>query len=67
MSHIAQPEASLFIAGRPVEGEGAVLPVLYPYTGEEIASLRDELEEGVEIVFYGPDGQPREATTADQG
>ncbi|SHI88385.1 hypothetical protein SAMN04488012_103203 [Palleronia salina] len=34
---------------------------------EEIASLRDELEEGVEIVFYGPDGQPREATTADQG
>ncbi|MBA47401.1 MAG: betaine-aldehyde dehydrogenase [Paracoccus sp.] len=41
MSHIAQPEASLFIAGRPVEGEGAVLPVLYPYTGEEIASLRE--------------------------
>ncbi|MDP0929133.1 betaine-aldehyde dehydrogenase [Paracoccus onubensis] len=37
----AQPDASLFIDGRPVEGEGAALPVLYPYTGEEIASLRE--------------------------
>ncbi|WP_211341127.1 betaine-aldehyde dehydrogenase [Paracoccus methylarcula] len=37
----AQPTASLFIDGRPVEGEGAALPVLYPYTGEEIASLRE--------------------------
>ncbi|WP_183154099.1 betaine-aldehyde dehydrogenase [Paracoccus siganidrum] len=36
----AQPAASLFIDGRPVEGEGALLPVHYPYTGEEIASLR---------------------------
>ncbi|WCR05297.1 betaine-aldehyde dehydrogenase [Paracoccus saliphilus] len=37
----AQPAASLFIDGHPVEGEGAALPVLYPYTGEEIASLRE--------------------------
>ncbi|MBU3031475.1 betaine-aldehyde dehydrogenase [Paracoccus marinaquae] len=37
----AQPAASLFIDGRPVEGEGVVLPVHYPYTGEEIASLRE--------------------------
>ncbi|RNF34252.1 betaine-aldehyde dehydrogenase [Paracoccus methylarcula] len=41
MSLNAQPTASLFIDGRPVEGEGAALPVLYPYTGEEIASLRE--------------------------
>lgn len=41
MSLNAQPAASLFIDGRPVEGEGAALPVLYPYTGEEIASLRE--------------------------
>ena len=41
MTHDAQPKASLFIDGRFVEGEGAVLPVLYPYTGEEIASLRE--------------------------
>lgn len=37
----AQPAASLFIDGAFVEGEGAVLPVLYPYTGAEIASLRE--------------------------
>ncbi|MDB6181469.1 betaine-aldehyde dehydrogenase [Paracoccus fistulariae] len=36
-----QPAASLFLNGRPVEGEGDALPVLYPYTGEEIASLRE--------------------------
>ncbi|SIS64122.1 betaine aldehyde dehydrogenase [Paracoccus saliphilus] len=41
MSLNAQPAASLFIDGHPVEGEGAALPVLYPYTGEEIASLRE--------------------------
>lgn len=41
MSPNAQPAASLFIDGSPVEGEGAALPVLYPYTGEEIASLRE--------------------------
>ncbi|MBK4215885.1 betaine-aldehyde dehydrogenase [Paracoccus caeni] len=41
MTLSAQPAASLFIDGRPVEGEGAALPVLYPYTGEEIASLRE--------------------------
>lgn len=41
MSLNAQPAASLFINGQPVEGEGDVLPVFYPYTGEEIASLRE--------------------------
>lgn len=41
MSLTAQPEASLFIDGRPVEGEGAALAVLYPYSGAEIASLRE--------------------------
>ncbi|MDP5305690.1 betaine-aldehyde dehydrogenase [Paracoccus spongiarum] len=37
----AQPPASLFIDGRPVEGEGAALPVRYPYTGAEIARLHE--------------------------
>lgn len=41
MSHRAQPPASLFIDGNPVEGEGAMLEVRYPYTGERIASLRE--------------------------
>lgn len=41
MSHNAQPTASLFVGGQFIEGEGAALPVLYPYTGEEIASLRE--------------------------
>lgn len=41
MSLNAQPAASLFVGGRFVEGEGAALPVLYPYSGEEIASLRE--------------------------
>ena len=41
MSLNAQPAASLFINGQPVEGKGDALPVFYPYTGEEIASLRE--------------------------
>ncbi|RMC32431.1 betaine-aldehyde dehydrogenase [Paracoccus alkanivorans] len=47
MSPTAQPAASLFIDGCPVEGEGATLPVLYPYTGEEIASLREASDDQV--------------------
>lgn len=54
MSLNAQPAASLFIDGRPVEGEGAALPVHYPYTGEEIASLReasaDQVSEACQIA-----------------
>ncbi|SMO62483.1 betaine-aldehyde dehydrogenase [Paracoccus laeviglucosivorans] len=41
MSHSAQPTASLYIDGRPVEGQGAALPVHYPYTGEVIATLHE--------------------------
>ncbi|WP_018000247.1 betaine-aldehyde dehydrogenase [Paracoccus sp. N5] len=45
MSHdarpTAQPAASLYINGVPVEGEGAALPVHYPYTGAVIADLRE--------------------------
>ena len=41
MSHSAQPTASLYINGAPVEGEGAALAVHYPYTGEVIANLRE--------------------------
>lgn len=41
MSHSAQPAASLFIDGRPVEGVGAALPVRYPFTGEVIATLHE--------------------------
>ncbi|RCW88995.1 betaine-aldehyde dehydrogenase [Paracoccus lutimaris] len=37
----AQPKASLYINGAPVEGEGAALPVHYPYTGEVIATLHE--------------------------
>lgn len=37
----AQPAASLWIDGAPVEGQGAVLPVRYPYTGEVIATLHE--------------------------
>lgn len=37
----AQPQASLYINGAPVEGEGAELAVHYPYSGEVIASLRE--------------------------
>ncbi|MEG4644397.1 betaine aldehyde dehydrogenase [Paracoccus pantotrophus] len=40
MSHDAQPQASLYIDGAFVEGEGESLPVHYPYTGEVIAHLR---------------------------
>lgn len=45
MSAIARPDvqpvASLYIDGRPVEGEGAPLAVHYPYTGEVIAILHE--------------------------
>lgn len=37
----AQPKASLYINGAPVEGQGAELAVHYPYTGEVIATLRE--------------------------
>ncbi|SIP88436.1 betaine aldehyde dehydrogenase [Paracoccus thiocyanatus] len=40
MSHDAQPDASLYIAGRFAEGEGEALPVHYPYDGAVIATLR---------------------------
>ena len=39
--HSAQPKASLYIDGAYVEGEGAALPVHYPYTGETIATLHE--------------------------
>ncbi|SCY72921.1 betaine aldehyde dehydrogenase [Paracoccus tibetensis] len=41
MTISAQPAASLFIDGRPVEGQGAALPVRYPFTGEVIATLHE--------------------------
>lgn len=41
MTISAQPAASLFIDGRPVEGQGAPLPVRYPFTGEVIATLHE--------------------------
>ncbi|TGN48781.1 betaine-aldehyde dehydrogenase, partial [Paracoccus liaowanqingii] len=41
MSLSAQPPASLFIDGQPVEGQGAALPVRYAYTGEVIATLHE--------------------------
>lgn len=47
MSLTAQPAASLFIDGQPVEGQGAALPVLYPYTGQVIAHLREATVEQV--------------------
>ena len=37
----AQPAASLYINGAPVEGQGAALPVHYPYTGAVIAELHE--------------------------
>ena len=41
MSLSAQPTASLFIGGKPVEGQGADLPVRYALTGETIATLKE--------------------------
>ncbi|MDT1061787.1 betaine-aldehyde dehydrogenase [Paracoccus sp. CPCC 101403] len=41
MTHDAQPGASLYINGAPVEGRGPDLDVLYPFTGEVIARLRE--------------------------
>lgn len=41
MSHSAQPLASLYINGLPVEGQGPELAVHYPFTGEVIATLRE--------------------------
>lgn len=43
----AQPKASLYINGVPVEGQGAELAVHYPYTGEVIATLREASTEQV--------------------
>lgn len=48
--HNAQPPASLFIDGRYVEGEGPALDVLYPYTGEVIARLREATPEQVALA-----------------
>ncbi|WP_323008867.1 betaine-aldehyde dehydrogenase [Paracoccus sp. (in: a-proteobacteria)] len=41
MSHDAQPQASLYIDGGFVEGEGEALAVRYPFTGEVIARLHE--------------------------
>ena len=41
MTLTAQPAASLWINGTPVEGEGAVLPVLFAYDGSTIAELHE--------------------------
>ncbi|MDS9467583.1 betaine-aldehyde dehydrogenase [Paracoccus sp. MBLB3053] len=46
-SHSAQPAASLFIDGRSVDGQGPALQVLYPYSGEVIAELREATPEQV--------------------
>jgi betaine-aldehyde dehydrogenase len=40
-THSAQPVASLYINGAPVEGQGGALAVRYPYTGEVIATLHE--------------------------
>ncbi|GHG29437.1 betaine-aldehyde dehydrogenase [Paracoccus aerius] len=50
MSHLVQPAASLYIGGRPVEGQGAMLAVHYPYTGEVIATLHEASLEQVAIA-----------------
>ncbi|MFI0395396.1 betaine-aldehyde dehydrogenase [Paracoccus jiaweipingae] len=41
MTKTAQPPASLWINGQPVEGKGDALPVHYPYTGAVIADLHE--------------------------
>lgn len=41
MTKTAQPPASLWIDGQPVEGKGDALPVHYPYTGAVIADLHE--------------------------
>ena len=61
----AQPEASLFIGGRPVEGQGAALPVLYPYTGQVIATLHEASAEQVaDACRIAADAQPAWAALA---
>lgn len=61
----AQPAASLFIDGRPVEGEGAALPVYYPYTGQEIALLREAGPDQVALACRAAAGaQPAWAALA---
>ena len=51
MSHPdAQPAASLFIDGQFVEGEGPALTVLYPYTGQPVAQLREASPEQVALA-----------------
>ncbi len=55
----AQPAASLFIGGRPVEGQGAPLPVLYPFTGQVIATLHEASAEQVaDACRIAADAQP---------
>ncbi|WP_372801159.1 aldehyde dehydrogenase family protein, partial [Paracoccus seriniphilus] len=55
----AQPAASLFINGRPVEGEGDALSVRYPYTGEEIALLHEaSLDQVAQACQAAADAQP---------
>ncbi|SNT71844.1 betaine aldehyde dehydrogenase [Paracoccus seriniphilus] len=59
MSLNAQPAASLFINGRPVEGEGDALSVRYPYTGEEIALLHEaSLDQVAQACQAAADAQP---------
>src|SRR5699024_8538203 len=48
---IAQPAASHWIAGRPLEGDGPALPVRFPYTGEVIAGLREAAAPQVEAAL----------------
>ena len=65
MSLTAQPLASLYFDGRPMEGDGDVLPVLYPYTGEEIARLREASSDQVaEACRVAKQAQPAWAALA---
>lgn len=65
MSLNAQPQASLHIAGRFVEGEGRALDVLYPYTGERIASLQEaSVEQVAHACAIAAQAQPAWAALA---
>ena len=65
MSLNAQPQASLHIAGRFVEGEGRALDVLYPYTGEQIASLHEaSVEQVAHACAIAAQAQPAWAALA---
>jgi hypothetical protein len=51
----AQPEASHWIGGMPVEdAAGVPLPVVYPATGEPIAALHEATEAVVEVMSVQP-------------